>query len=83
MFGGLIPQNGPINPFSYNTMTFKLDAIHEASNTKREGCIISITAPINATELQARKLILEMAYQHGWQIRMINRTDNKEEYAIE
>ncbi len=76
MLGFQSPFGGPPNPFSINTMLFKIDAIHEPTGNVREG-IMTVNVPHTATELHARRLILEMAYQCGWRMRELNRIDNQ------
>lgn len=77
----MFPQGG-MNPFAFNTMIFKIDAVHDDTGTKREG-LVTVTAPITATELWARKMILDMAYQHGWRMKELDRVDNKKPEDIE
>ena len=72
MFGG-----PPPNPFSTNTMFFEIDAIHDDTGNVKEG-VLSVTVPHTATELQARKMIMEMAYQCGFRLRQINRVPDAE-----
>ena len=66
---------GPMqNPFSMNAMAFEVKAVHELTGNTKEG-IMTVHLPVTATELHARKMILEMAYQWGWRMRALNRID--------
>jgi hypothetical protein len=74
MFNMMNPNAGPINPFAFQNMLFELKAIHNNSGAVKEG-VMNVVVPCTATELQARKTILEMGFEHGWSFQFLKRVD--------
>lgn len=68
---------GQPNPFSVNTMVFHIDAVHNDTGLKKE-LVMSMNVPHTATEHQARRLILDMAYSYGFRMLKLERLDHDE-----
>lgn len=66
---------GP-NPFAQQQMVFEISAIHDQTGATKEG-LMQVSIPCNATELHARKMILEMGYQCGWSFKFLKRLDGQ------
>lgn len=68
----------PNNPFAWNSLSFEIKAVHELTGSVREG-IMTINLPSSATEQQARRMILNMAYDCKWRLKKLKRVDAHEE----
>lgn len=75
--GPLGPIN-PNNPFAWNALSFEIKAVHDSTGSVREG-IMTINLPSQATEQQARRMILDMAYECKWHLRKLRRINAPEE----
>lgn len=71
------PENQRPNPFGTQDMIFEINAIHAQTGSTKEG-FMKVDLPVNATELQARKMILDMGYTHGWSFKVLKRISNNE-----
>jgi hypothetical protein len=76
------PFEQQINPFSRQEMVFQMSAIQDSTGCTKN-MIMQLSIPLQCTEHDARKKILEMGHEYGWRFTLLRRLDNSQSIEVE